>query len=145
MIRLEYEGKSMPATADRVNEIMKDGRTARRLLSEGRSAEKAHERSARLRSIKEARDEREYSQQKRKLLRELGLQPDSKAWGQVFHVKVDKAPEGNKRRSERKINPTKPRWAYVATKLPFVMTGNASPCSSECATSAKNQRTIDLA
>tara|TARA_R110001606_G_scaffold215047_4_gene362951 strand:- start:9518 stop:12325 length:2808 start_codon:yes stop_codon:yes gene_type:complete len=99
----------MPATAGRVNAIMKEGRTARRLLSEGRSAEKAQERSARLRSIKEARDEREYSQQKRKILRELGLQPDGKAWGRVFHVKVDKATERNRRMGERKINPTKPR------------------------------------
>ena len=106
MIRLEYEGKSINATAGRVNAIMKEGRTARRLLSEGRSAAKAQERSARLRSIKEARDEREYSQQKRKILRELGLQPDGKAWGRVFHVKVEKAPERNKRKTERTINPT---------------------------------------
>ncbi|MEH6662466.1 MAG: MobA/MobL family protein [Parasphingorhabdus sp.] len=109
MVRLEYEGKSMPATAGRVNSIMKEGRTARRLLSEGGSAEKAQERSARLRSIKEARDEREYSQQKRKILRELGLLPDGRAWGRIFHVKVDKAPERNRRMGERKINPTQPR------------------------------------
>lgn len=119
MVRLEYNGKSMPATAGRVNAIMKDGRTARRLLSEERSAEKARDRSAKLRSIKEARDEREYAQQVRKILRELSLQPDGKAWGRTFHVKVDKAPKQKLRKSEKKLNPTKLRLGIRNYKAPI--------------------------
>lgn len=109
MVTLEYDGKTVPATAGRVDAIMKDGRTARRLLSGERTAEKARERSAKLRSINEARDEREYGQQKRKILRELGLHHDSKAWGRTFHVKVEKASKRTKRKSERTIKPTKLR------------------------------------
>lgn len=86
--------------------IMQDGRTERRLLSKGRSAEKAQERSMKLRAIKEAADEREYSQQKRKILRDLGLEPDNKAWGRVFHIKVDKAAKRKNLKREKKINPS---------------------------------------
>ncbi len=99
----------MPATAGRINAIMKDGRTARRLLSDERSAEKARDRSARLRSVKETKDEREYSRQKRQILRELGLQPGGSAWGRIFHVKVEKAPSRQKRKGEKSLNPTKLR------------------------------------
>lgn len=109
----------MPATAAHVNAIMKDGRTARRLLSDGRSAEQARERSAKLRAAKEARGEREYSRQVRRILRELGLQPGAKAWGRVFHVKADKASASGRRKNERTINPSKTRSGIQTYKAPI--------------------------
>nr|WP_246237105.1 MobA/MobL family protein [Pontixanthobacter rizhaonensis] len=116
---MEYDGKSMPATAGRVSAIMKDGRTARRLLSDGRSAEKARERSARLRSIKEAKGEREYGKQVRKILRELGLHPSNKAWGRTFHVKVEKSPERKQPKREKRLNPTTLRLGARRYKAPI--------------------------
>ena len=109
----------MPATAGRLNAIMKNGRTARRLLADERSAEKARERSAKLRAAKEARGEREYNQQVRRILRELGLRPDAKAWGRIFHVKSDKTPERAKRKTERTVNPTELRLGVLNYKAPI--------------------------
>lgn len=97
------EGKWLKATGARFDRLMKPGRTQRRLQASERTMEKARDRSARIRSIKEAKEGRDYRRSVLRLLRELGLSITGEAWGRWRRIKIQKAPERPKQATQKRV------------------------------------------
>ncbi|MCA0890485.1 MobA/MobL family protein [Qipengyuania flava] len=97
------EGKWLKATGARFDRLMQPGRTQRRLQASERTMEKARDRSARIRSIKEAKEGLDYRRSVLRLLRELGLSVTGEAWGRWRRIKVHKAPERPKRATQKRV------------------------------------------
>ena len=97
------EGKWRKATGAGFDRIMKPGRTQRRLQASERTMEKARDRSARIRSIKEAKEGRDYRRSVLRLLRELGLSVTGEAWGRWRRIKIRKAPSKQYRATQKRL------------------------------------------
>ena len=117
MAQVLEEGKWHKATGARFDRLMKPGRTQRRLQASERTMEKARDRSARIRSIKEAKEGHDYRRSVLRLLRALGLSVTGEAWGRWRRIKIRKAPEGQKRATQKRVMNTRgvrvnlPRYA----------------------------------
>ena len=107
MAQVLEEGKWHKATGARFDRLMKPGRTQRRLQASERTMEKARDRSARIRSIKEAKEGRDYRKSVLRLLRELGLSVTGEAWGRWRRIKIRKAPEKQYRATQKRVKKSK--------------------------------------
>lgn len=103
MAQVLEEGKWHKATGARFDRLMQPGRTQRRLQASERTMEKARDRSARIRSIKEAKEGLDYRRSVLRLLRELGLSVTGEAWGRWRRIKIQKAPERQKRATQKRV------------------------------------------
>lgn len=103
MAQVLEEGKWRKATGAGFDRLMKHGRTQRRLQARERTMEKARDRSARIRSIKEAKEGRDYRRSVLRILRELGLSVTGEAWGRWRRIKIRKAPEKQYRATQKGV------------------------------------------
>ena len=103
MAQVLEDGKWRKATGAGFDRLMKAGRTQRRLQASERSMEKARDRSARVRSINEAKEGRDYRKSVLRVLRELGLSVTGEAWGRWRRIKIRKAPERQKRSTQKRV------------------------------------------
>lgn len=110
MAQFNDGGKWRKATGAAFDRVMKEGRTERRLQASERTMEKARDRSAKIRALRQEKDSRDYRASVKKIIRDLGLGPGGKAWGRMFHVRVPKAPgQTGKAKQQRSIRPSSRR------------------------------------
>ena len=103
MVQVLEQGKWRKATGAEFDRLMKPGRTQRRLQAGERTMEKARDRSARVRLIKEAKEGRDYRRSVLRLLRELGLSVTGEGWGRWRRVKIRKASEKQSRAARKRV------------------------------------------
>lgn len=76
------------ATPEALGELMKDGRTQRRLAAQDRRKEMARARAAKMEILQNSKAEADHRKAVQRIMRELGLDKPDHAWGRTFIVRA---------------------------------------------------------
>lgn len=86
------------ATPASLGQLMKEGRTQRRLAAQDRRKEKAIARANKIEALRQAIGEAQHGQMVRQVMRDLGLDKPDRAWGRTFRIRV---PQRNSQRTKK--------------------------------------------